>query len=189
MKHCTLLALAAVWILTTASSCQTSFQSTRVQASGEGAAVVVVVLVAAGIACLASEGPCGAAEPSPLEPVQAAFRDGLARVERGDPAGWGEICVAGHQGYAKAQYAYGVHLFRQAPDRVADKSSASLAWLRRAAAQDHKAARHLLARMTAWPAPGFDGFNGGAGPVRRPLPVAPPALRACTLGLMETGAA
>ena len=97
------------------------------------------------------------------------YQSGVDKLANGDPSGLEMICLAGLQGYAKAQYHYGVYLFRQHPARYDE----SLAWLKRAAAQDHKAARHLLSQLTGWTQ------QASAGPVVRPLPVPPPALRAC----------
>lgn len=164
-----ILALLGLWILTTGSSCQSTVTATNFRAQGSGAGVIIVVLAGAGIACLISESACAEPEPGPFDEVQTTFETGVDLMKRGDAAGLYWICVAGQQGYAKAQYYYGVHLFRRDP---AD-SAASLAWLKRAAAQDHKAARHLVLQMTDWRKGRWDG------PLPRPRAVAPPALRAC----------
>ncbi|MDX1424162.1 MAG: hypothetical protein R3322_13550 [Kiloniellales bacterium] len=169
MRHASVLALLFVWIATTGSSCQSTVQGSNFRAQGSGAGVVLVVLVGAGVACLANPEGCGPREPTPIERVQMTFQSGLERLENGDPSGLDWICVAGFQGDPRAQYFYGVRLLRQDPPRTA----ASLAWLRRAAAQDHKAARYVLAQMTGRPAP------PPSGPVLRPQPVPPPALHAC----------
>lgn len=108
----------------------------------------------------------------PFDQVQMTFESGVDLIKKGDSTGLDWICLAGHQGYAKAQYYYGVHLFRHDPTNSAE----SLAWLKRAAAQDHKAARHMLVQMTYWTRESSDG------PALRPLAVAPPALRACVTG-------
>ncbi len=164
-----ILALLFIWILTTGSTCQSSVTGSHFQARGEGAAVILVVLVAAGVACLASENGCRESEPTPLDRVHMTFESGVDLIKKGDSTGLDWICLAGHQGYAKAQYYYGVHLFRHNPTN----SLESLAWLKRAAAQDHKAARHMLVQMTDWTRAASDG------PAQGPLAVAPPALRAC----------
>jgi hypothetical protein len=169
LRRSFVFALLCIWIATTGSTCQSTVTGSHFQARGEGAAVILVVLVAAGVACLASENGCQAREPTPFDQVQTTFESGVDLIEEGDSAGLDRICLAGHQGYAKAQYYYGVHLFRHDPTNSVE----SLAWLKRAAAQDHKAARHMLVQMTDW-------TSGARGvPALRPLAVAPPALRAC----------
>ena len=163
------LGLLGIWILTTGSTCQSTFTGSNFQAQGEGAGVILVVLVAAGISCLAYPEACGGGEPSPMARVQMTYEDGVDQLANGDSSGLELICLAGLQGYAKAQYHYGVYLFRQQPARYDE----SLAWLKRAAAQDHKAARHLLSQLTGWTQ------RPTSGPLVRPLSVPPPALRAC----------
>jgi TPR repeat protein len=166
-------ALLGVWFLTTGSTCQSTLQSSSFRAQGNGAAaVVLVVLVGAGVACLADPEGCGGREPTPFDQVRMTFESGVDRLEKGDSSGLQLICLAGLQGYAKAQYFYGVHLFRQDPAHPAQ----SLAWLRRAAAQDHKAARFVVAQTTG------RSNEPSTGPNLEPLPVPPPALRACTMG-------
>ncbi len=172
MRHSFFLALAWLWILTTGSTCQSSVESSHFQAQGNGAAVVLVVLVGAGVACLADLDDCGGREPTAVDRAQMTFEAGLARLKRGDSSGLDWICLAGLQGNARAQYYYGVHLLREGPENRA----ASLAWLKRAAAQDHKAAGYVLRQMTDW----TDGAS--AGPAGQPPAVAPPALRACVTG-------
>lgn len=169
MRRCFIFGLLCIWIATTGSSCQTTVTGSNFQAQGEGAGVVVVVLVAAGVACLTSEYGCRAVPPGPFHQVQATFESGVEQIENGNPAGLDLVCLAAHRGYAKAQYYYGVYLFRQNPTNSVE----SRAWLKRAAAQDHKAARFMLAQMTDW------RRAAGDGPALRPLPVSPPALRAC----------
>ena len=169
MRRSVVYALLFVWFATTGSSCQTTATGSNFQAQGEGAGVILVVLVAVGVACLTSENPCDPYEPGPFDQVQSTFETGLKMIEAGDPAGLDWVCLAARQGYAKAQYYYGVHLFRRDPSNATE----SLAWLSQAAAQDHKAARYMLVRMSDW----REGAT--AAPVARPLPVSPPALRAC----------
>ncbi len=173
LRRTFIFALLCIWILTTGSTCQSTVTGSSFQARGEGAAVILVVLVAAGVACLASENGCQGREPTPLDQVQTTFESGVDLIKNGNSAGLDWICLAGHQGYAKAQYYYGVHLFRHDPTNSVE----SLAWLKRAAGQDHKAARHLLVQMTDWTS---EAWNA---PAPRPLAVAPPALRACVTGL------
>ena len=172
LRRSFIFALLCIWILTTGSSCQSTVTGSSFQAQGEGAGVILVVLVAAGVACLANEYGCRGRPPTPLEQVQGTFESGVDLIKQGDSAGLDWICLAGHQGYARAQYYYGVHLFRQDPTNSVE----SLAWFRRAAAQDHKAARQMLVQMTDWTSGAWDG------PAPRPLTVAPPALRACVTG-------
>lgn len=169
MRRYFILALLGIWIATTGSSCQSTASGGSFRAQGEGAGVILVVLVAAGVSCLANDFKCGSPEPGPFHEVYETFETGVAQVEAGDPAGLDLICLAAHQGYAKAQYYYGVHLFRQNPTNAGE----SLAWLERAAAQDHKAARYMLAQMSDWRPAAQDA------PASRPLAVSPPALRAC----------
>ena len=100
------------------------------------------------------------------------FDAGVDRLDKGDPSGLDTICIAGFQGDARAQYFYGVYLLRRGPAQTA----ASLAWLRRAAAQDHKAARHVLAQLTGRP------LRAPTGPSLQPRSVPPPAIHACLTG-------
>jgi hypothetical protein len=169
LRRTFIFALLCIWILTTGSTCQSTVTGSSFQARGEGAAVILVVLVAAGVACLASENGCQGREPTPFDQVQTTFESGVDLIKQGNSTGLDWICLAGHQGYAKAQYYYGVHLFRRDPTNSVE----SLAWLKRAAGQDHKAARHMLVQMTDWTSGAWDV------PAPRPLAVAPPALRAC----------
>ena len=169
MRRGFIFGLLCIWIATTGSSCQSTASGGSFQAQGEGAGVILVVLVAAGVSCLTSEYGCRALPPGPFDQVQETFETGVAQIENGTPAGMDLVCLAAHQGYAKAQYYYGVYLFRQNPTNSVE----SLAWLKRAAAQDHKAARFMVAQMTDWRSAVDDG------PARRPLAVSPPALRAC----------
>lgn len=169
MRHWFFLGLLSLWILTTGSTCQSSIEGSHFQAQGNGAAVILVVLVGAGVACLASLDDCGGREPTALDQAQMTFESGLERLKQGDSSGLDWICLAGLHGNASAQYFYGVHLFREDPANLA----ASVAWLKRAAAQDHKAARFVLRQMTNW------RNDASAGPVRQPPAVAPPALHAC----------
>lgn len=164
-----ILGLFGIWILTTGSTCQTTFTGSNFRAQGNGAGVILVVLVAAGISCLAYPETCGKSAPSPFDQIHRTYEAGVDLLAQGDASGLDLICLAGQQGYAKAQYHYAVHLFRQDSSNYDE----SLAWLKRAAAQDHKAARHMLSQMTNWTqrAPG--------GPLVRPQAVPPPALRAC----------
>lgn len=164
--------LLCLWVLTTGSSCQSTAQGGSLQVQGNNGAAVVVVLVAVGVACLANPEACGGGEPTPLDKVRMTFESGIDLLDRGDPAGLDWICVAGFQGDARAQYFYGTYLLRQGPTERA----ASLAWLKRAAAQDHKAARYVLGQLTG------RAVAPASGPVRRPQAVPPPALHACLTG-------
>jgi hypothetical protein len=166
MRRGFIFGLLCIWIATTGSTCQSSFTSGSFQAQGEGAGVVLVVLVAAGVSCLASEYGCRARPPGPFDQVQETFESGVAQIENGTPAGMDLVCLAAHQGYAKAQYYYGVHLFRQDPTNSVE----SLAWLKRAAAQDNKAARFMVAQMTDWRLPFRRRRCGPAWTARAPRP-------------------
>jgi hypothetical protein len=172
VRHIYVFVLLCLWVLTTGSSCQSTAQSGSLQVQGNNGAAVVVVLVAVGVACLANPEACGGGEPTPLDKVRMTFESGIDLLDQGDPAGLERICIAGFQGDARAQYFYGTYLLRLGPAQRA----ASLAWLKRAAAQDHKAARYVLARLTG------RGVAPASGPVRRPQAVPPPALHACLNG-------
>ena len=71
------LGLLGIWILTTGSTCQSTFTGSNFQAQGEGAGVILVVLVAAGISCLAYPEACGGGEPSPLKRVHMTYQSGV----------------------------------------------------------------------------------------------------------------
>lgn len=166
------LALLCLWVLTTASTCQSTVRSSNFRAQGNGAGVVLVVLAGVAVACLASPEGCGEREPTPLDQVRMTFESGVDLLDKGDPSGLDWICVAGFQGDPRAQYFYGIHLLRQGPTQTA----ASLAWLNRAAAQDHKAARYVLVQLTG------KAIEPPVGPIPRPQSVPPPALHACLTG-------
>lgn len=166
------LSLLCLWVLTTGSTCQSTVQGGSFRAQGNGAGVVLVALAGVAVACLASPEGCGEREPMPLDHVRMTFESGVDLLEKGDPSGLDWICVAGFQGDPRAQYLYGIHLFRQDPTQTA----ASLAWLNRAAAQDHKAARHVLIQLTG------RAIDPPVGPILRPRSVPPPALHACLAG-------
>lgn len=173
------LAFLFLWILTTGSTCQSSIEGGHFQAQGSGLAVIAVVLVAAGVSCLADSEICGGREPTASDQAQLDFETGLSRLKKGDSSGLSWICLAGLHGNARAQYFYGVYLLRRNPANPA----ASLVWLRRAAAQDHKAAGFVLRQMTA------GTKDSSAGSAAQPTGIAPPALRACATGAAAGGPA
>ena len=149
MRRHVVSGLLAVWILTTASSCQTSFNGGggSAGASGTAAAVTVAALVVVGgIYCIANFEHCFPDEEAiraraeERAKAQAAFAAGLRRFRTGDPEGWRWICISAHQGFANAQYLYGVHLATQ-DGRDGDEA---LFWLRQAAAQGHREADVIL---------------------------------------------
>lgn len=158
--------LLAIWLLTTASSCQTSFDGggSSVSASGTAAGLTVAALVVVGgIYCLAHMEECFPDEEAlraraeQRARAQAAFAAGLRRFRTGDPEGLRWICLSAHQGFANAQYLYGVHL---ATHDGRDREEA-LFWLRQAAAQGHREADVILRQ----------GFGEAGNASAKPLPM------------------
>ena len=119
MRRRSIFCLLALWMLTTASSCQTSFDGggSSFSASGTAAGVTVAALVVVGgVYCLAHWDDCFPDEEAlraraeEQAKARAAFAAGLRRWRTGDPDGLRWICLSAHQGFANAQYLYGVHL-------------------------------------------------------------------------------
>jgi TPR repeat protein len=173
VRHRLIFPLLAVWILTGASSCQTTVNSGNVHFQGSGyaaAAGIGVMLVGAGIYCLMNQEECFpdeellAAQAAEDVQAQASFTAGLRRHRAGDPVGLEWICLAAHQGYANAQYYYGVQLLRQ--DEITGEEA--VIWIRRAAAQGHREAEILSRRLPH--------MNGA---VPSPAVAVPPSLKAC----------
>jgi hypothetical protein len=178
MRRAWISGLVMLWLLTTGSSCETTGQANGLTIESADGGVVIMLVVVAGY-CLLDTERCGGGEPTPLQKVQATFESGVQRYQQGDPTGLQWVCLSAHQGYAKAQYFYGAHLFR----RDSAHPSESIAWLERAGAQGHTAANFLLRQIG-----GQAGFDG-AGPVSVPTAVAPPALVSCVTGqrVLEAG--
>lgn len=182
MRRSLAFGLLAIWMLTTGASCQTTVQGGNFRAEGSGAAAgvgVALFLVSGAIICLSDTEDCFLdedevrARAAAAAQVRATFTAALRRYREGDPTGLEGICLAAHQGYANAQYFYGVHLFKRDPARTAE----GVAWLRRAAAQGHRAADILLRQVT--------GPAGPIGAEPAPAAVAPPA-PACSAALAWT---
>lgn len=153
-----LLALFAVWLLTTGSSCSATVnngQATIAASDAAAAAGVAGYLVGMTIYCMVETEECFPdeealqAQAEAYERARSTYTAGLRRHQNGDPTGLEWICRSAQQGYARAQYYYGSYLWRQGPDRQAD----SLAWLRRAAAQGLPEADVLLRQVAGGPLP------------------------------------
>ncbi len=168
MRRAWISGLVMLWLLTTGSSCETTGQANSLRIESADGGVVIMLVLVAGY-CLLDTERCGGGEPTPIQKVQTTFEDGVRRYQEGDPTGLQWVCLSAHQGYAKAQYFYGAHLFKRDPDHPSE----SIAWLGRAGAQGHTAANYLLRQIG-----GQTGFDGARpGPV--PAAVAPPALVSC----------
>jgi hypothetical protein len=168
MRRAWISGLVMLWLLTTGSSCETTGQANSLRIESADGGVIIMLVLVAGY-CLLDVERCGGGEPTPLQKVQATFENGVRRYQEGDPRGLQWICLSAHQGYAKAQYFYGTHLFKRDPDHPSE----SIAWLARAGAQGHTAANFVLRQI------GGRSNIGGAGPVSVPTAVAPPALVSC----------
>jgi TPR repeat protein len=149
MRRRSIFCLLALWMLTTASSCQTSFDGggSSFSASGTAAGVTVAALVVVGgVYCLAHWDDCFPDEEAlraraeEQAKARAAFAAGLRRWRTGDPDGLRWICLSAHQGFANAQYLYGVHLVMHEPRDI----ERGKRWLRRAALQGHREAEIVL---------------------------------------------
>jgi hypothetical protein len=172
------LALIAVWFLTTGSSCQGTVNNGHTTISGTDAAVGVgvgVYLVGIGIYCIAYTDECFPdeealqAQADAYERAQATFTAGLRRHRNGDPVGLEWICLSAHQGYAPAQYYYGAYLYRQGPEHRAD----AVDWLWRAAVQGQPEAGLMLRQVAGLVAP-VEPRN-----VLAHAPPAPPPIHTC----------
>lgn len=178
MGRATLFALLAAWFLTTGSSCQGTVNNGHTTIVGTDAAVgigVGVYLVGIGIYCIAYTEECFPdeealqAQADAYERARATFTAGLRRHRNGDPVGLEWICLSAHQGYAPAEYFYGVYLYRQGPEQRSD----SLAWLWRAAAQGHPEAGMMLRQVAGVAVPVEPHPNGA------PTTLKPPSIQAC----------
>ena len=173
-----ILALLAIWLLTTGSSCSATVNSgrTTIAASDAAAAAGIgVTLVGIGIYCMVNTEECFPdeealqAQADAYERARATYTAGLRRHRNGDPAGLEWICQSAHQGYARAQFFYGSHLYRQGPQYEDE----SVGWLWRAAAQGHAEAGMMLRQLTGLTPPvGSRPSNGTA-------TEAPPVIGGC----------
>ncbi len=178
MGRASILALLAVWFLTTGSSCSGSTSNGRttiVATDYAVAATVGVYLIGVGIYCIANTEECFPdeealqAQADAFESARATFTAGLRRHQKGDPTGLEWICLSAHQGYARAQHFYGAYLYKQGPEHEAE----SVDWLWRAAAQGHPEADMMLRQVAGVSAPVTARVNHS-----QPA-VAPPSIRAC----------
>ncbi len=178
MGRASIFALIAVWLLTTGSSCSFSSnngQTTIVATDYAAAAGAAVMLVGIGIYCIVNTEECFPdeealqAQADAFERARATYTAGLRRHQKGDPKGLEWICLSAHQGYARAQYSYGVYLYRQGPEYEAE----AVEWLWQAAAQGHQQADIML-RQVAGVTPASTNGRYSAEPAR-----ALPPIRAC----------
>lgn len=179
MRRYAFLGLLFLWMATTASSCQTSFNSTGGSgfASGTAAGIGIAAgVVIAGIYCAGHYEECFPdedalrARAAARAEADAAFTAGFRSYRRGEAEGLRLICLAAQQGHAGAQYFYGTSLTAETPPR----DDEARLWLRRAAAQGHREAGLLLrARF------GETGFADAAIIDGQDAIVVPPALAAC----------
>ena len=152
MGRWSLLALLAIWFLTTGSSCSGSVNSGRttvVATDWAAGATVALYLVGISIYCIANTEECFPdeealqAQADAFERARATYTAGLRRHREGDPVGLEWICLSAHQGYARAQYYYGSYLYRQGPAHRKE----SVQWLWQAAAQGHPEADLMLRQV------------------------------------------
>jgi len=134
--------VAFMWLLTTGSSCQTTTGSNGMIVQSQNGATIAMVLVFAAY-CLLDQEACGGGEPSLEQQLDAKFEENVRLFKSGDSAGLQGICSLAHSGYPKAQYFYGVHLFKSSPPNI----TASVVWLERASAQGHKVAGFVLDQL------------------------------------------
>ena len=152
MGRASIVALLAIWLLTTGSSCSVSSNNgrTTIVATDYAAAVgAAVMLVGIGIYCIAETEECFPdeealqAQADAFERARATYTAGLRHHQNGDPKGLEWICLSAHQGYAGAQYYYGAHLYKEGPEHEAE----GVEWLWQAAAQGHQQADIMLRQV------------------------------------------
>jgi TPR repeat protein len=138
--------------LTTGSSCSVNVNNGRttiVATDYAAAAGAAVMLVGIGIYCIVETEECFPdeealqAQADAFERARATYAAGLRHHQKGDPKGLEWICLSAHQGYARAQYSYGVYLYRQGPEYEAE----AVEWLWQAAAQGHQQADIMLRQV------------------------------------------
>ncbi len=178
MGRASIFALVAVWLLTTGSSCSFSSSNgqTTIVATDYAAAIGAgVMLVGIGIYCIVETEECFPdeealqAQADAFERARATYTAGLRRHQKGDPKGLEWICLSAHQGYARAQYSYGVYLYRQGPVYETE----AVEWLWQAAAQGHQQADIML-RQVAGVTPASTNGRYAAEPAK-----ALPSIQAC----------
>ena len=97
------LVAVGIWLLTTGSSCQSSFSGTGFRAQGEGGGVILVVLAAAAVSCLAYPEMCGDGPPQPFDHVRETYESGVAKLAKGDASGIGpRMMLHGPRGFTRA---------------------------------------------------------------------------------------
>ncbi len=157
-----IFALMAIWLLTTGSSCSVNVNNGRttiVASDYAAAAGAGVLLVGIGIYCIVETEECFPdeealqAQADAFERARATYTAGLRRHQKGDPKGLEWICLSAHQGYARAQYSYGVYLYRQGPEYEAE----AVDWLWQAAAQGHQQADIMLRQVAGVSPPAANG--------------------------------
>lgn len=167
MRRATLLALLAIWILTTGSTCQATFNSGSGNISGTNAAAGIGIglfLVGGAIYCIVETEDCFpdeealAAQAQAYDDAQATFTAGLRRYMGGDSGGLELICLSARQGYSKAQFFYGARLYREGGARQAE----GVELLRRAAAQGQREAQMMLRQVAGPAAANSNGVERGA---------------------------
>ncbi|MDX1575078.1 MAG: hypothetical protein R3285_02720 [Kiloniellales bacterium] len=175
MGRAAIVALLAVWLLTTGSSCSVNVNNGRTTIVASDYAAVAgagVMLVGIGIYCIVETEECFPdeealqAQADAFERARATYTAGLRRHQKGDPKGLEWICLSAHQGYARAQFFYGVYLYRQGPDREAE----AVEWLWQAAAQGHQQADIML-RQVAGVSPPATHVRYSAEPAKAPPPI------------------
>ena len=143
--------LVILWLLLTASSCQTSSSNgggTVYASNGAAVAGVAVFLILGFASCMGDWEGCFpdeealAAAHAKNEAARAAFTAGLHAYRLGDPAAIIWICGSAKQGFANAQYFYATHLLRMETDHKAE----AFYWLTLAAEQSHSQADLMLQR-------------------------------------------
>lgn len=173
-----LFALLAIWLLTTGSSCSGSTsggRTTIVATDWAAVAGVGFYLVGIGIYCIVNTEECFPDEEAlqaqfdAYERAGATYTAGLRRHREGDPVGLEWICLAAHQGFARAQYYYGSYLYRQGPAHREE----SIEWLWQAAAQGHREADMMLRQVAGLTARVDSNANGS----KQSLP--PPSILVC----------
>lgn len=173
MGRWSLLALLAIWFLTTGSSCSGTVNNGRTTIVATDYAAVAgagVMLIGVGIYCIAYTEECFPdeeklqAQADAYQRARATFTAGLRRQRDGDPVGLEWICLSAHQGYAPAQYYYASYLYKRDP---ADREQA-IEWLWQAAAQGHQEADIMLRQVAGLtPASGAEAV------------VPPPPIQSC----------
>ena len=148
------LALLLAGVLTSGSSCHgvAADGSGTLAVTGTAAGVGLAVFAISGVVyCIVETEVCFPDEDALLAAVeahkqaQAQFSTGLRLYQEDPLAGLELICRSAQAGYDGAQYFYGSQLLKQG----AARRDEGLAWLRQAAAQNHRMAAVALRRQAA----------------------------------------